>query len=68
MYFALSPPESGVISINQPEGSPVDVCSIIATLDLDDPSKVRRAEQFDRELSDYGPFQTAGTNLISFLQ
>jgi len=61
MYLALSAPESGVITVEKPEGTAVDSGSVIATLELDDPSKVRRAEQFDGRLPAFGPPQNVGT-------
>lgn len=61
MYLALTAPESGVITIQKPEGTSVDVGAVVATLELDDPSKVRRAEQFDGQLPAYGPPQTVGS-------
>ncbi len=61
MYLALTAPESGFITIEKPEGTSVDVGTVIATLELDDPSKVRRAEQFDGHLPPYGPPQTIGS-------
>ncbi len=61
MYLALKAPEAGIITVEKPEGTAVDVGTVIATLALDDPSKVRCAENFAGELPSFGPPHTIGT-------
>lgn len=61
MYVTLTSPEDGVIRIEKPEGSGVDVGTVIATLELDDPSKVRRAVRFLGDVPAFRPPQTVGS-------
>ena len=60
MYLSLSAPESGRISLVGTEGTSIDVGDTIATLELDDPSKVRRAEVFKGELPEFDDPQAVG--------
>jgi biotin carboxylase/acetyl-CoA carboxylase carboxyltransferase component/biotin carboxyl carrier protein len=61
MYLTLHAPESGRISLAKPAGSSIDVGDIVATLDLDDPTKVRRSEKFTGKLPQFGLPQAIGT-------
>lgn len=61
MYLAVSAPESGVITLEKPEGTGVEAGTIIAALALDDPSKVRHAENFEGKLPHFGPPQSVGS-------
>lgn len=60
MYLTLPAPESGKISLHGTEGSAVDVGHILGYLELDDPSKVRRAETFSGNLPDFADPQARG--------
>lgn len=60
MYLSLSAPESGKITLVCPEGTSLDVGDVIARLELDDPSKVRKAEKFTGDLPDFNEPQTLG--------
>lgn len=61
MYLTLSAPESGKIRLRAPEGTSVEIGDVIAVLELDDPSKVRRAEKFEGTLPRYAPPQALGS-------
>lgn len=61
MYLTLSAPESGKIKLQAPEASSVEIGDTIAVLELDDPSKVRRAEKFRGQLPLYAPPQAPGS-------
>lgn len=52
MYLPLLISEPGIIHFIQPEGSILQAGTIIAKLDLDDSTKVRRATLFEGELPD----------------
>lgn len=60
MYLSLSAPEAGHINLVGTEGSSIDVGDIIATLELDDPSKIRRAAVFEGVLPDFDEPQAVG--------
>lgn len=60
MYLTLSAPESGKITLVGTEGSSVEVGDVIARLELDDPSKVRRAEVFMGALPNFAEPQAHG--------
>lgn len=60
MYLTLSTPEAGKITLVGTEGSSVEIGDILARLDLDDPSKVRRAENFKGELPEFAAPQALG--------
>jgi biotin carboxylase/acetyl-CoA carboxylase carboxyltransferase component/biotin carboxyl carrier protein len=61
MYLTLRAPESGTISLVKPAGSGLEIGDVVARLELDDPSKVRRAELFQGSLPRYGPPQAPGS-------
>lgn len=61
MYLTLSAPESGNITICSTEGTSVDTGDVIAKLELDDPSKVRRAEKFKGQLPLFADPQALGS-------
>jgi biotin carboxylase/acetyl-CoA carboxylase carboxyltransferase component/biotin carboxyl carrier protein len=61
MYLTLHAPESGIISLSKPAGSSIDAGDIVATLNLDDPTKVRRSVKFRGKLPVMGPSQAVGT-------
>ena len=46
MYITLTAPESGVIRTVKPEGAVLEAGDLIATLVLDDPARVQKAEPF----------------------
>eukprot|EP01052_Picozoa_sp_SAG31_P004045 SAG31_NODE_163_length_21856_cov_7.550214_1_plen_2125_part_00 len=50
MFLSLRAPESGTIQNLKLEGSVLDVGDLIATMTLDDPSKVKKATIFDGQL------------------
>jgi hypothetical protein len=50
MYLPLVATESGHVNFIVPEGSILESGSIVATFQLDDPSKIRTAEIFEGEL------------------
>jgi biotin carboxylase/acetyl-CoA carboxylase carboxyltransferase component/biotin carboxyl carrier protein len=52
MYMPVLSPEAGVIHHVQPEGSILEAGSLIARMDLDDPSRVFKAEEFTGTLVD----------------
>lgn len=60
MYLTLTAPESGKITIANTEGTSVEIGEVIATLELDDPSKVRRAERFTGSLPEFKDPQAVG--------
>eukprot|EP00178_Gracilaria_changii_P014241 TRINITY_DN402_c0_g1_i1.p1 TRINITY_DN402_c0_g1~~TRINITY_DN402_c0_g1_i1.p1 ORF type:complete len:2462 (+),score=353.38 TRINITY_DN402_c0_g1_i1:1194-8579(+) len=60
MYLTLSAPEAGRISLSSTEGTSVEIGEVIATMELDDPSKVRRAEMFRGSLPDFNDPQAMG--------
>lgn len=60
MYLTLSAPESGKITIIATESSSVEIGDKIATLELDDPSKVRKAEKFTGNLPSFEEPQACG--------
>ncbi|PXF48372.1 Acetyl-CoA carboxylase [Gracilariopsis chorda] len=60
MYLTLTAPESGKITITNTEGTSVEIGEVIATLELDDPSKVRRSEKFTGNLPDFNDPQAVG--------
>ncbi|KAI4986331.1 hypothetical protein ZWY2020_018961 [Hordeum vulgare] len=55
MCMPLLLPASGVIQFVMPEGQAMQVSDLIARLDLDDPSSVRRAEPFHGTFPKLGP-------------
>jgi acetyl-CoA carboxylase/biotin carboxylase 1 len=55
MCMPLLLPASGVIHFVMPEGQAMQANDLIATLDLDDPSSVRRAEPFHGSFPKLGP-------------
>lgn len=55
MYLPLTVTEPGVIRFVQTEGNIVEVGALIATIELDDPSKVQRATLFTGTLPDMKP-------------
>lgn len=61
MYLTLSTPESGRIRLLAPEASSIEIGDVIARLELDDPSKVRRAELFHGHLPNFAPPQALGS-------
>lgn len=61
MYLNLTAPESGKIRLRAPEATPVEIGDVIAVLELDDPSKVRRAKKYEGELPQYAPPQAQGS-------
>ena len=46
MYITLTAPESGIIRTLKPEGSVLEAGELMATLVLDDPARVQKAEPF----------------------
>lgn len=60
MYLSLPAPESGIISIVKPAGSTLEIGDVLAHLELDDPTKVRRSEKFTGALPKFGPPQAPG--------
>eukprot|EP01138_Halocafeteria_seosinensis_P000421 gb/GECG01000434.1/.p1 GENE.gb/GECG01000434.1/~~gb/GECG01000434.1/.p1 ORF type:complete len:2813 (+),score=333.03 gb/GECG01000434.1/:1-8439(+) len=50
MYMQLVAPESGTMSLIKPEGSILEPGELLATVELDDPGKVRRSERFSGTL------------------
>lgn len=60
MYLTLRAPEAGTISLVKPAGSALEIGDVVARLELDDPSKVRRAELFKGSLPRYGCPQAPG--------
>lgn len=50
MYMQVAAPEAGTISFCKPEGSILEPGELIATVVLDDPSKVHKAELFSGTL------------------
>ena len=50
MYLPLVATESGRINFTVPEGSILESGAIVATFQLDDPSKVRTAELYEGEV------------------
>jgi len=46
MYMSMTVPEAGTIHLLKPEGSVLEPGELLATVVLEDPSKVRRAEPF----------------------
>eukprot|EP00737_Agarophyton_chilense_P001387 gb/GEZJ01001557.1/.p1 GENE.gb/GEZJ01001557.1/~~gb/GEZJ01001557.1/.p1 ORF type:complete len:2331 (-),score=312.23 gb/GEZJ01001557.1/:1422-8057(-) len=60
MYLTLSAPEAGRITLTSTEGTSVEIGEVIATMELDDPSKVRRAEKFVGSLPDFNDPQAMG--------
>lgn len=61
MYVTLASPEDGVLTIEKAEGSAMDVGTVIATLALDDPSKIRCAKRFDGDVPSFQRPNTVGT-------
>lgn len=61
MYLTLRAPESGSITLVKPAGSALEIGDVVARLELDDPSKVRRAELFKGALPLYGSPQALGS-------
>lgn len=61
MYLTLPAPEAGKIRLMATEGSSVEIGDVIAVLELDDPSKVRRAERFKGDLPNFAPPQASGS-------
>lgn len=61
MYLTLRAPESGSISLVKPAGSALEIGDVVARLELDDPSKVRRAELFKGSLPFFGSPQALGS-------
>jgi biotin carboxylase/acetyl-CoA carboxylase carboxyltransferase component/biotin carboxyl carrier protein len=61
MYLTLRAPESGTIALIMAAGSALEIGDVVARLELDDPSKVRRSELFTGSLPDYGPPQAPGS-------
>lgn len=61
MYLTLSAPESGKILLVAAEGSSVEVGDLLAHLELDDPTKVRRSEKFKGNLPNFADPQITGT-------
>eukprot|EP00879_Flechtneria_rotunda_P003437 GHRR01003666.1.p1 GENE.GHRR01003666.1~~GHRR01003666.1.p1 ORF type:complete len:1583 (+),score=615.48 GHRR01003666.1:404-5152(+) len=57
MMMPLLCPAAGVIHFQVTEGAALSAGELIARMDLDDPSKVKRAEQFNGELPPLGPPQ-----------
>jgi acetyl-CoA carboxylase/biotin carboxylase 1 len=55
MYLPLTVTEPGLIRFVQTEGNIVEVGALIATIELDDPSKVQRAETFNGTLPEMKP-------------
>ncbi|KAI0561153.1 acetyl-CoA carboxylase [Gracilaria domingensis] len=60
MYLTLSAPEAGRITLTSTEGTSVEIGEVVATMELDDPSKVRRAEKFVGSLPDFNDPQALG--------
>lgn len=60
MYLTLSTPESGKITVVGSEGSSVEIGDVLAKLELDDPTKVRCAEDFKGELPEFSEPQALG--------
>lgn len=60
MYLTLSAPESGKILLVAAEGSSVETGDLLAHLELDDPSKVRRSEKFKGNLPNFADPQITG--------
>ncbi|KAJ4767613.1 Acetyl-CoA carboxylase [Rhynchospora pubera] len=58
MCMPLLLPASGVIHLLMSEGKPMQAGELIANLDLDDPSAVRRAEPFTGQFPKLGPPKT----------
>ena len=50
MYMQLVAPESGNISLIKPEGSVLEPGELVASVELDDPGKVRRSELYSGQL------------------
>lgn len=61
MYLTLSAPECGKILLVAAEGSSVEAGDLLAHLELDDPSKVRRSELFKGDLPDFVDPQVIGS-------
>lgn len=61
MYLTLPAPESGTIAIVKPAGSALEIGDVVARLELDDPTKVRRSEPFKGSLPAYGSPQALGS-------
>ena len=60
MYLTMQSPEAGVISLLKPAGSVVEAGEVMARLQLDDPSKVRRVVPFTGALPEMLPPQKPG--------
>lgn len=61
MYLTLPAPEPGIITLKKPAGSTVEIGDVVAKLQLDDPSKVRKSEKFHGNLPSFGPPQADGS-------
>jgi acetyl-CoA carboxylase / biotin carboxylase 1 len=62
IYLTLHAPESGRISLATPAGSSIDAGDVVATSDLDDPTKVRQSENISGKLPQICPPQAVGVN------
>lgn len=60
MYMPLLATESGVLKTLKPAGSILSAGDVIASLVLDDPSRVKMATIFDGGFPDFGPSQMLG--------
>ena len=64
MYMPLLVQEAGVLSWGKPEGSTLEPGDVVATVALDDPSKVRRVERFAGRLPAPPPPAAASLPLL----
>ncbi|KAJ3169538.1 acetyl-coenzyme-A carboxylase [Geranomyces variabilis] len=60
MYMPLLASESGLVRFNLPAGSVLQSGEVVGSLVLDDPSRVKRATQFDGEFPSFGVPRVVG--------
>lgn len=54
MYMPLLATETGVIRLSAPQGAVLQTGDVIGSLELDDPSTVKRPVLFDGAFPDFG--------------
>ena len=68
MYITLTAPEAGVIRTLKPEGSVLEAGDLIATLVLDDPARVQKAEPFAGHFPSMRPPSVLGDSPSALLK
>ncbi|KAJ3053083.1 acetyl-coenzyme-A carboxylase [Rhizophlyctis rosea] len=63
MYMPLLATESGAVKFTLPAGSVLNTGDVVGNLQLDDPSRVKRATIFDGEFPTFGPPQVTGEKI-----